>query len=98
MSAPVEPVKACPLCQSSDIFMIRQWDGTPLKVACRECGCVAPFEAWDIRFRDAAPDLLEALEWIAANYENCNINHVDFRVEAKHRADVAIAKAGGASA
>lgn len=39
------------------------------------------------------PELLEALQWIAANYENGHMNHVQFRVEAKHRADAAIAKA-----
>lgn len=37
----------------------------------------------------------DALEWIAANYENCDINHVDFRVEAKHRADAALEALGG---
>ena len=43
----------------------------------------------------ASPQMIEALEWIAANYENGDLNHVDFRVEAKHRADAAIAKAKG---
>lgn len=43
----------------------------------------------------AAPELLEALEWIAANYENGHLNHVDFRVRAKYLADAAIAKARG---
>ena len=52
--------------------------------------CVA---ARDMLLIAAAPEMLEALEWIAANYENVHINHVDFRVEAKHRADAAIAKA-----
>jgi hypothetical protein len=43
----------------------------------------------------AAPDLLEALRNIAAAYENQNLIHVDFRVEAKRVADAAIAKATG---
>lgn len=34
--------------------------------------------------------LVDALEWIAANYENGHMNHVDFRVGAKHRADEAL--------
>lgn len=46
----------------------------------------------------AAPDLLEALEWIASNYENGDLNHVDFRVQAKHLADAAIARAKGGAA
>lgn len=50
---------------------------------------------WNHRTVDT--ELLEALRWIAANYENGHINHVDFRVEAKHRADAAITKAGSAS-
>jgi hypothetical protein len=33
------------------------------------------------------------LKWIADNYENGMINHVDFRVEAKFRADAALTKA-----
>ena len=45
----------------------------------------------------SAPDLLEALEWISSNYENVNLNHIDFRVEAKHRADAALTKARGTS-
>lgn len=52
--------------------------------------------AWNTR-ADASADLLEALEWIAANYENGHLNHVDFRVEAKHRADAALTKATGVS-
>lgn len=39
---------------------------------------------------DEVARLRDALEWIAANYENIHINHVDFRVEAKHRADAAL--------
>lgn len=35
--------------------------------------------------------LREALGWISFNYENGSINHVDFRVEAKMRADTALA-------
>lgn len=42
---------------------------------------------------DAHRDLVEALRWIADNYENGMINHVDFRVEAKFRADAALTKA-----
>ncbi|MBF5091963.1 hypothetical protein F1640_18585 [Novosphingobium sp. NBM11] len=34
--------------------------------------------------------LREALTWISENYENGMVNHVDFRVEAKHRADDAL--------
>ena len=34
----------------------------------------------------------DALQWIADNYENGHLNHVDFRVEAKHRADDALAE------
>jgi hypothetical protein len=45
----------------------------------------------------AAPEMLQALEWIADNYENGHMNHVDFRVQAKHLADAAIAKATGAT-
>lgn len=43
--------------------------------------------------RLAVPDMLAVLQWIADQYENQNLNHVDFRVEAKRRADEAIAKA-----
>ena len=43
----------------------------------------------------AAPDMLAALKWIADQYESVDLNHVDFRVEAKHRADAVIAKATG---
>lgn len=43
----------------------------------------------------AAPELLAALKAIARQYENQNVNHVDFRVLAKTLADKAIAKAEG---
>lgn len=43
----------------------------------------------------AAPDLLEALKWIAHHYANQDMNHRDFRVEAAQRAEAAIAKAEG---
>jgi hypothetical protein len=43
----------------------------------------------------AAPELLEAMEAISRHYENPNINHIDFRIEAKILADAAIAKARG---
>jgi hypothetical protein len=43
----------------------------------------------------SAPDLVAALEWIANNYANQEINHVDFRVEAKRLADAAISKSRG---
>lgn len=36
--------------------------------------------------------LRHALHWISAHYEDVNINHVDFRVEAKRRADEALGK------
>lgn len=42
---------------------------------------------------DVCGEMLSALRWIADNYENGMINHVDFRVEAKHRADAALTKA-----
>lgn len=58
---------------------------------------IAQIEA-NARLIASAPDLLEALQWIAKNYENGHINHVDFRVEAKHLADAAIAKALGEQA
>lgn len=45
----------------------------------------------------AVPELFDALQWISSNYENGNLNHVDFRVEAKHLADAALAKARGAA-
>ena len=32
-------------------------------------------------------DSLGLAEWIAKEYENQNVSHVDFRVEAKRRAD-----------
>lgn len=41
----------------------------------------------------AAPDLLAFAEWVSYHYENQDMNHVDFRVEAKRRADAALAKA-----
>jgi len=43
----------------------------------------------------AAPDLLETLKAIARNYDNQDLNHVDFRVKAKIAAEEAIAKAEG---
>lgn len=53
------------------------------------------FEPDDIAQAIAAlPDLIEALEWIDQNYEGY-MSHVDFRVEAKHRAQAALTKAGG---
>jgi len=41
-------------------------------------------------FAEREAELVGALRWIAANYENGHINHVDFRVEAKHRAYAAL--------
>jgi len=49
----------------------------------------------DARLIAAAPDLLEALKWIAHHYANQDMNHRDFRVEAAQRAEAAIAKAEG---
>lgn len=46
----------------------------------------------------AAPCLLGALEWIALIYESCDLNHAEFRVEAKRCVDAAIAKAKGEQA
>lgn len=45
----------------------------------------------------AATDMLAVLKLISAHYENQNVNHVDFRVEAKRLADMAIARATGAA-
>jgi len=39
----------------------------------------------------ASPDPLEALQWIVANYANQDLSHKDFRVEAAHRAEAALA-------
>lgn len=40
------------------------------------------------RIADAMrPDHLGLAEWIAREYENQNVSHVDFRVEVKRRAD-----------
>jgi len=47
---------------------------------------------------DTITDLLAALKRISRSYENQNINHVDFRVNAKNIADAAIAKAKGGAA
>ena len=44
---------------------------------------------------NATDAVSEALEWIAHNFENTDINHVDFRVEAKARADAALAALKG---
>lgn len=41
----------------------------------------------------AAPDLYEALKWIADQYANQDLSHVDFRVEAARRAEAALSKA-----
>lgn len=62
-----------------------------------EYGERLPNVSANARLISASPELLEALQWIARNYENGDINHVDFRVEAKHLADAAIAKATGAT-
>ncbi|GGJ39764.1 hypothetical protein CDQ92_13305 [Sphingopyxis bauzanensis] len=53
--------------------------------------CVACAEA-------TSNPLLEAAIWAADNYENININHVDYRVEVKRRMDDAIAKSTGGAA
>lgn len=47
----------------------------------------------DARMIAAAPDLLAFAEWISYHYDNQDMNHVDFRVEAKRLADAAIARA-----
>jgi len=47
---------------------------------------------------DTITDLLAALKRISRSYENQNINHVDFRVNAKNIADAAIAKTKGGAA
>lgn len=39
--------------------------------------------------------LESALRWIADNYANQDLSHVDFRVEASHRAEAALSKATG---
>lgn len=60
--------------------------------------CTAGYEPdneANARLITAAPELLEAAKWAADNYENININHVDYRVEVKRRMDDAIAKARG---
>lgn len=41
-------------------------------------------------FAEREAELVGALRWIAENYENGRINHVDFRVQAKHLADAAL--------
>lgn len=41
----------------------------------------------------AAPDMLALLRLFAVEYENQNINHMDFRVSVKMRAEEMIAKA-----
>lgn len=46
----------------------------------------------------ASPEMLGALEWIALIYESCDLNHAEFRVEAKRCVDAAIAKAKGEQA
>lgn len=59
-----------------------------------EYGSVDASEAKaNARLIAAAPTMLAALEWIATHYGNQDLNHVDFRVEAKHLADAAILKA-----
>lgn len=60
--------------------------------------CVSATRLPDGQLIAAAPELLEAAEWAADNYENININHVDYRVEVKRRMDAAIAKAKGLAA
>ena len=42
------------------------------------------------RERAALDALIDAAEWIAANYENGDLNHIDFRLEVKHRVDAAL--------
>lgn len=72
-------------------------DALAIEVPGREhhAGWFADIDHPDARLIAAAPELLDALEWIAANYENSDLNHVDFRVRAKHLADDALAKARG---
>ena len=54
-----------------------------------------PLPTWDHYAQEHVDPMADALQWIADNYENVNLNHVDFRVEAKRRADNALSQAGG---
>lgn len=40
-------------------------------------------------------ELIEDLRWIANNYANQDLNHVDFRVEAGRRSEASLSKAEG---
>ncbi len=57
---------------------------------------IAALEA-EMRDRLAAKNaeierLREVLEWVSYNYSNQDMNHVDFRVEAKIRSDKALGR------
>ncbi|MDE2099149.1 MAG: hypothetical protein KGL39_17980 [Patescibacteria group bacterium] len=45
------------------------------------------------RLRAVNAELVEALEWVAYHWENQDMNHMVFRVEAAHKAHAALVRA-----
>lgn len=109
MSAPIVEPMDCPFCGEPAILCVQSSHRPAPFVYC--AGCLASshdFEtkveavtAWNKRATQAADTiegLLAAFEHISSSYENQDISHLVFRVNAKNIADAAIAKAKGGAA
>lgn len=101
-----EEPSPCPFCNGMSYPVGPSLGRSHWNVFCDDCGAYGPhghddeqaIRQWNIRavVATSAPlELLKAAMWAADNYENININHVDYRVEVKRRMDDAIAKVRG---